>query len=218
MSIPNSKAIESNQSGLHQRLEETVRKHLAYSSRKPIAAHTLKAFEHMQDWIGSRPAPLILDACCGVGESSRRLATTFPGHLVVGIDKSASRLSREHDDPSPDNLLLLRADLNDFYRLLVRSDVQVERHYILYPNPWPKAVHLGRRWHGAPAFADIVAIAGRLELRSNWRTYLEEFQLALEIAGTDSCLDRLRPASPITPFEAKYHASGHKLWRLVAEF
>lgn len=211
-----SRAIESNQTGPHERLAEVVSKHLRTISKRPVADHTRRAFETMQQWLATRgSAPIILDACCGVGDSTRNLAVQFTDHLVVGVDKSIKRLSKERTAIEPSNMLLLQADLNDFYRLLVQAGVQIARHYILYPNPWPKAAHLGRRWHGAPVFSDIVKVKGPLELRSNWKLYLEEFQLALKVAGVASELQPLTPEPPISPFEAKYHASGQKLWRLT---
>lgn len=213
-----SRSIDSNQTGPHDRLQETVAKHLKYPSRRPIAPHTEAAFGKFQQWLAEAPqAQLVLDACCGVGDSTRHLAKAFPDHLIVGIDKSIKRLSKERALQDPANMLLLQADLNDFYRLLVQENVSVARHYILYPNPWPKSAHLGRRWHGAPVFADIVKVEGPLELRSNWKLYLDEFQIALDVAGFSSEVAEFVPDMPITPFEAKYHASGQKLWRLTAQ-
>ena len=212
-----SRAVNSSQTGPHPRLQETVRRHLNAKHLKPVAEHTKAAYAHMLQWIGDRDNPLILDACCGVGDSSRALADTFPGHLVIGVDKSAHRLARQRAGREPDNLLLLQADLNDLYPLLADSALSIDRHYILYPNPWPKPGHLGRRWHGAPAFADIVRLGGRLELRSNWRIYLKEFQIALETTGIDASINQIVPASPLTPFEAKYHTSRQDLWQLVKD-
>ena len=211
-----SRIVMSNQTGPHERLKETVLKHLAYPTKKPVSDHSKEAFEVFQNWCSQASTPLIFDACCGVGDSTRNLARQFPDHKVVGVDKSFKRLTTERLGSDPENMLLLRADLNDFYRLLVAEEITVERHYILYPNPWPKAAHLGRRWHGAPAFADIARIKGALELRSNWKLYLEEFQIALNIAGHKSKLVEISPAEPITPFEAKYQQSGHTLWQLSA--
>ena len=218
MSNQPSRSIDSNQTGPHDRLQETVAKHLKYPSRRPIAPHTEAGFGKFQQWLAEAPqAPLVLDACCGVGDSTRHLAKAFPDHRIVGVDKSIKRLSKERVQADPVNMLLLQADLNDFYRLLVQENVSVARHYILYPNPWPKSAHLGRRWHGAPVFADIVKVQGPLELRSNWKLYLDEFQIALKVAGFSSEVAEFVPDMPITPFEAKYHASGQKLWRLTAQ-
>lgn len=182
-----------------------------------MAGHTKDAFVSMVHWVGGQQNPLILDACCGVGDSSRALAVRYPDHLVIGVDKSSHRLARERAGSDPDNVFLMRADLNDLYPLLVTSGLSFDRHYILYPNPWPKPGHLGRRWHGAPVFADIIKLGARLELRSNWRLYLEEFQIALDIAGATSLINQIKPKSPLTPFEAKYQSSGQKLWQLISE-
>lgn len=212
----NSKKISSNQSGVHEALEKTVLKHLNSVFRKPISDHTLTAFENVTAQIAKAERPLVLDACCGVGDSSRALAAMFPNHWVVGVDKSASRLGRERT-ASPENLILVRADLNDFYRLAAAAGWRPTHHFVLYPNPWPKAEHLKRRWHGAPVFPDMLKLGGNLELRSNWRLYLEEFSAALTLAGHQSRVEPYVAEKTITPFEAKYKASGQALWRLTSQ-
>ncbi len=212
-----SRPVTTSQTGPHPRLQETILRHLNTRHLKPVAKHSKAAFDHIVQWAEGRGRPLILDACCGVGDSSRALARTFPGHLVIGIDKSAHRLARERQLADPENMLLVQADLNDLYRMLVSAALAFDRHYILYPNPWPKSGHLGRRWHGAPAFADLIKLGARLELRSNWRLYLEEFQIALGVAGRASSIGQIFPDQPLTPFEAKYQASGQDLWQLVCE-
>lgn len=217
MTKSGSRSVTSSQNSPHPRLRHMVSRHLTTNNLKTPAAHTRDAFELMLQWIDGRETLLILDACCGVGGSSRALAKAFPGHLVIGVDKSANRLERGAGHNDDDNLFMVRADLNDLYPLLVTSGLSFDRHYILYPNPWPKPGHLGRRWHGAPVFADIIQIGRRLELRSNWRLYLEEFQIALEVAGKASKLAQIQPHVPMTPFEAKYQASGQKLWQLVCQ-
>lgn len=213
-----SRSVESNQTGIHDNLVSTVEKHLSHTFKKPIAEHTQGAFDDVAARLATIERPLILDSCCGVGESSRALAKQFPDHWIVGIDKSAKRLARDPGDDTPDNLIFARADLNDFYRLACEAGWKPERHYILYPNPWPKAAHLSRRWHGSPAFKDIIALGGRLELRSNWKIYLEEFQIALAVAGVSSSLAFYDPGGTfLTLFEKKYHLSGQALWQLVSE-
>jgi len=212
-----SRPVTSPQSGVHEKLAETVRRHLSAPFRRPSAGHTRAAFEAVTERLAKTDRPLILDACCGVGDSSRALAVMNPDHWVVGVDKSADRLSRERAGQDPENLILIRADLNDFYRLAEEAGWRPVRHYVLYPNPWPKPAHLKRRWHGAPVFPSLIGLGGRLELRSNWKIYLEEFAAALRIAGHESTLEAFGATSPITPFERKYSDSGHTLWRLTAD-
>ncbi len=212
-----SRRIESNQLGPHERLQETVIKHIEKPFRKPIADHTQQVFDDIQRQITSAELPIVFDSCCGVGDSSRILAKRFPNHWVIGVDKSENRLNRERAGDDPENLILARADLNDFYRLAHMAGWQFDRHYVLYPNPWPKSEHLGRRWHGAPVFPYIPKLGGVLELRSNWKLYLEEFAIALGVLEKVSELQSFEPETFMTPFEKKYHESGQTLWRLTSE-
>lgn len=196
-----------------------VRKAMTSPLRKPMAEHTRAAFERARVWLRARPCdPLILDAGCGVGLSTRRLAAQFPDQSIIGIDRSAARLSRDHG-ALPDNALLVRADLIDFWRLALADGWQPTRHYLLYPNPYPKASHLKVRWHGHPVFPAILALGGRLEVRSNWRLYVEEFALGVnQVTGRRVAVQEHVIGTgelALTPFEQKYHDSGQALWRLV---
>lgn len=89
-------------------------------------------------------------------------------------------------EPVPDNMLLLRADLVDFWILAARDGQwDIEEHLILYPNPYPKRSQLRQRWHGHPVFPVMLGLGGKITVRSNWRTYLDEMCLAiLAIAGS----------------------------------
>jgi len=214
-----SRSIVSRQQGPHEDLARRVARATAHPLRKPLAAHTRAAFAQASDWLAQQgAAPLVLDAGCGVGLSTRRLAARYPSAAVIGIDRSADRLSREHG-PLPDNALLVRADLVDFWRLALAAAWRPTRHYLLYPNPYPKAAHLKMRWQGHPVLPVILALGGRLELRSNWRIYVEEFALAVsQVTGVAAQAVPFVPdATCLTPFEQKYHASGQPLWRLVVE-
>ncbi len=216
----NSRAIVDAQQHLHNKLEETVTKHLQQPFRKPVAEFNRSAFARAEDFIKQHAnAALILDSGCGVGASTNRIALTHPDAIVIGIDQSSHRLDKHqaHRLNPCDNYLLLRADLVDFWRLAEQAGWQLFKHYVLYPNPWPKSKHLQRRWHGSAVFPSIVKLGGLLELRSNWKLYLEEFQSALTIAGEQATLAQLPQnelSEPLTPFEQKYYNSGQPLYRL----
>lgn len=91
------------------------------------------------------------------------------------------------------NIILLRADLVDFWHLCLTSTkwqhmVHVQKHYMLYPNPYPKKSRLKSRFYAHPAFPLLMCtIMGRdtlsdgLVIRSNWRGYLEEFAVAVQV-------------------------------------
>lgn len=211
-----SRGIDTNQSGVHDQLEKVVKKHLQHAFLRPLAAHSEAIFAEVDAVVQTWQGPLVLDSCCGVGESTLNLAERHPDALVIGVDKSAHRLARHHAYGSvSERCLLVRADLNDFWRQAVDAGWQPDFHYLLYPNPWPKSKHLQRRWHGGPLFPSIVQLGGELEVRSNWSLYIDEFACALNLAGQQAAVEQL-PADiePVTPFERKYQATGQSLWRL----
>lgn len=219
-----SRPVFSNQSGLHPRLREVVQRHMREPWRQPLHAPTERVFEQVAAILVSMGSdrPLVIDAGCGTGISTRRLSTLHPGAMVLGLDQSAARLSRVGADTEPHrdgDVLWARVELASFWRLALQAGWQVHHHYLLYPNPWPKSTHLAKRWHGHPVFPSLVALGGKLELRSNWDLYVREFSVALgELGQKVVGPQRLtpRPDETLTPFEAKYHASGHKLWRLTS--
>lgn len=212
----NSRFISSAQDGPHRDLEALVLRHIAHPFRKLILDHNRAAFtQAMAAYAKWQPdAPLILDAGCGVGWSTQRIAEQYPDHFVMGVDQSSDRIGRGKPMALPANALLVRADLVDFWRLLAEAKIRLARHYNLYPNPWPKIGHLARRWQGHAVFPVWLALGGEVECRSNWSIYIEEMAQALTLlSGQTVFAEPWQTTDPITPFEKKYLASGHALWR-----
>lgn len=211
-----SKVISSNQSGVHEDLVQVVISHRDSRYQKPFQDHNLKAFDRFVSAIQLERRPMILDSCCGTGMSSVNIAEDHPEHWVVGLDQSEVRLGKRSE--CPENLLLLRANCEDFWRLCLENQVSFEKHFILYPNPWPKKSHLKRRWHGHPVFDVLPKLSPSVELRSNWKIYLDEFALAWHlITGKTSRVETFTPENYLTLFEKKYHQSEQALYRLLVE-
>lgn len=220
MSYANSRIPDSAQKCAHADLPGRVERHLRTPFRKPYAPYNVEAFERsLAGW--NRTAPLILDAGCGVGHSTIELARTYPDHYVIGVDRSEDRLSRRKPYPDamlPENMVFARADLVDYWRLLADAGVRLARHYVLYPNPWPKIGHLGRRWHAHPVFPFMLALGGVLECRTNWAVYAEEFAFATGYAfGRPVHVEAFEAPTPLTPFERKYRDSGQSLFRIALD-
>lgn len=214
--MPASARVTTNQTGPHPRLEAVVRRHLEHPWRQPIRAHGRAAFAALEAWVGGDTDALVIDAGCGTGASTTALAARHPGCRVIGVDKSRARLARA--PALPGNAKLARMDLADFWRLARAAGWRLHRHYLLYPNPWPKAEHLMRRWYAHPVFPDLAGLGGRLEVRSNWPLYLEEFRIALAVAGREAEIEKLDAADEaLTPFGLKYRDSGHQLGRLTVK-
>jgi tRNA (guanine-N7-)-methyltransferase len=215
----NSRRPTSAQQGIHDQLGTLLDRHLAAPFRKPYADYNRAAFDaslERRERVAPS-APLILDSCCGVGESSVALALAFPDYYVIAVDQSASRLSRNASSPAlPENLDLIRADLVDYWRLMGEADIRLARHYLLYPNPWPKIGHLARRWHGHPVFPALLQLGGVLECRSNWKIYIDEFCFAVgRLTPHRAVCEPYAPDQALTPFERKYQNSGHTLYRTL---
>ena len=217
--IGNSRPVHSSQEGVHLSLEAVISRHLSSCWRKPVAVHNQLVFQHLQQWRAQQGGnrAMILDSGCGTGRAARVLAGRYPDALVIGVDQSAARLQRgnERFGKLPDNLQLVRAECADIWRLMLEACWRINRHFLLYPNPWPKPGHLQRRWHGHPVFPQLLTLSMALELRTNWPVYAEEMAAALALAGRAASLQRFVPEQPISDFEEKYRASGHTLIRLT---
>jgi tRNA (guanine-N7-)-methyltransferase len=212
----NSSPVISNQLHVHPRLAEIVRRHLKTPHLAAISAHNKEAYQLLTEKLAEHPRALVMDSFCGTGHSTAILAERHPEHLVVGIDKSAQRLAK-HPYPESDNYLLLHADCEDIWQLLLLDGLWVEFHYIFYPNPWPKKGHLQRRIHGHASFPLLLQLGGLLELRSNWQLYVEEFGIAMHLAGHRGIVSKLaHHDTALTLFEQKYRHSGHDLWTFSA--
>lgn len=92
--------------------------------------------------------------------------------------------------PELPNVLLLRAELADFWRCYLHKSAEslkwkVRTHYLLYPNPYPKVSRLKSRWYAHPSFPVLLHLFGtndELIIRSNWKEYLSEFAQSTVIA------------------------------------
>ncbi len=197
------------------RVVDVVRRHLRRRYDKPIQDHNRRAFAWLAARMGTGPS-LVLDAGCGTGVSTLRLADQHPDMWVVGVDKSSDRLARgvdfDADQPglARGRVLWIRADLVDLWRLIEAEGWRIQYHYLLYPNPWPKPGHLQRRWHAHPVFPTLVNIGRVLTLRTNWAPYATEFCTAMRVLGVEAASCSV-PTDDLSPFELKYRASAHDL-------
>jgi tRNA G46 methylase TrmB len=207
-----SAPIRSDQRYCHPRLGSLVARHLERDHQRPVAPHTRAAFDAIRSEVERRGVPLVFDSFCGTGMSTALLASRHPDCLVIGIDKSAHRLGK-HQGADAGNYLLVRADCGDFWQLAVTAGWRARHHYLFYPNPWPKQGQLKRRLHGSPQFSTLLTLGGNLELRSNWQVYVEEFGVALHLAGYPAAIDSPAVTEATSLFEKKYLHSGHQLWR-----
>ncbi len=207
-----ARVLKTDQVGPHPDLAEIVRHHQHHPWRKPCPAHTREAVEQLLKRLERDKRPLILDSFCGTGMSTALIAKLHPDALVVGIDQSAHRLAK-HQATGAQNYLLLRAEAEPFWSCLSDAGITVHSHWLLYPNPWPKASQIKRRVHGHGAFPVLSRLGGELELRSNWDIFAQEFCQAAALIGIKGQTKSFIPDAPMTLFERKYANRGQTLCR-----
>lgn len=203
-------------------------------------AYCIGLIEMMQEARG-RGLEVVLDSGCGTGESTR--SRVQPGRWILGVDKSLARMDRgaqqglevpiwrKTTPPKRGGMdlalraggLLARAELSELVALMHHEGCIVDRFDFLYPNPWPKSQHFGRRWYGHPIWPYALAVARKVELRTNWEVYAQEFAAALALwiaqeEGQGQCEEwRVSPGEGLTAFERKYAQAGHALYRVCAQ-
>ena len=211
MNREDNTSVYSNQSYIHDDLIKLVRKHMRSTWQEPTPPHDREAIRDIFALLKAHNGPLILDSFCGTGMSTAKLASQHPKALVIGIDKSADRLRRHVQTPLH-NYHLIRGNCEHIWAQLVAANIDCEQHYLLYPNPWPKKAHLKRRIHGHPSFPLLQQLGGAIEVRSNWKIYVDEFAAAAQLLGLDTQVKSLSATDPMTLFERKYAANSENLW------
>lgn len=213
-----ARAITTTQVAIHDNLLALVERYQNSEFKRPISDHTQMVFDHVMEWLDGWQGEVMLDSCCGVGESTALLAKRFPHARIIGLDKSAARLDKHHAYAGGnENYKVLRADVNDFWRLAASKGCQFSRHYLLYPNPYPKPSQLQKRWHASAVMPALMALANTVEVRSNWLLYLQEFEQSAKCYGFTGRFADVTSSEPMTPFERKYQHSGQSCFSLVLE-
>ncbi len=200
-----SSLVISNQTDCHEHLEKVVKKHLVTPYLKPYHHFSEQLFEKLDKLQQKLMLSIILDSGCGTGESTINLAQLYSDHLIIGIDQSAHRLKKTIGAQSylhKDNYIIARGDVIDLWRMINKAKWNIDKHYLLYPNPWPKKDQLIRRWHGHPVFPQMINFCKKIELRTNWDIYAREFKLATSlITERKMTINNIKQAELTTPFE-----------------
>jgi tRNA (guanine-N7-)-methyltransferase len=134
--------------------------------------------------IFGRNAPLHVDLGCGEGSFLCAMAQRLPQKNFLGIERLAGRVrSAACKAGNLNNVRLLQIESSYAVRYLLAAG-SVETFYLLFPDPWPKRRHHGRRIvtadllnavHAALAKGGIIYIA---------TDHLEYFENIKQIASS----------------------------------
>jgi tRNA (guanine-N7-)-methyltransferase len=176
-------------------------------------------FKTLADFAGK---PVWLEVGFGGGEHARALAQDNPGIGLIACEVFEQGLCSilaalipeggEATAPLPPNLRLWDDDARTLLRDL--PEQSLDRLFLMFPDPWPKARHAKRRF----VHPDIVAlVASRLKPGAHWRIASDDptYQAwVTEVTGAQTLFDapppvRARPEGwPPTRYEAKALAAG----------
>ena len=167
-----------------------------------------------------RQASLHVDLGCGDGSFICALAQRMPEKNFLGIERLLGRIrSATRKAANIGNLRLLRMESAYAVRYLLPAG-SVEKFYLLFPDPWPKRRHWGRRIVTGD-FLDSVHAAltgnGVLRIATDQLDYFEQiarlarihsgFAIA-DVADADPFDLRSGQVLPVTKFEGKFRAEG----------
>jgi len=168
---------------------------------------------------------LALEIGAGSGLFSLEFARENPDWFLLSMERTANKYARflqlkKNFPPLQENLYFLRADGVNVVTHWVPPH-SIDRLFLLYPNPHPKAKQANLRWHNMIFFEELLKRLkpdGVVELRTNLEWYLREFKEKVRsenllIPETERLLPKDHP--PQTAFEKKYLARGENCFQLI---
>jgi len=178
-------------------------------------------FETQQVW---------LEVGFGGGEHARAQIAAHPDAGLIacevfenGICSLLTHLVAEGEEatgPLPSNLRVWADDARPLIRAL--PDASLDRLFLMFPDPWPKARHAKRRFVHPAMLAELARV---LKLGAEWRiAYDPTYQAwVADVLGRQDLFDvpppaETRPAGwPPTRYEEKALAAGREplYWRAI---
>jgi tRNA (guanine-N7-)-methyltransferase len=181
--------------------------------------------------IEAPPRPLWLEVGFGGGEHAFDLIAAQPDITLIacevfenGICSLLSRLVPDGGEaiaPLPSNLRVWSEDARDLIARLPAASI--DRCYLLFPDPWPKARHAKRRFvHPAllPRMAHILRAGAEWRIASDDPTYQAWVDEVFAGQFFFDVVERShqRPSDQrATRYEAKAHSAGRSpvFWRMI---
>ena len=136
--------------------------------------------------INKLKAPFDLEIGCGAGDFAIQWARQTKNPMIA-IEKTASRFKKFEKKyqslARPGNLWPIQANAVWWLAHYGKKN-SFERIFLLYPNPYPKKRQANKRWINSPFMPfllDLLIKGGELELRTNKKSYYEEFKEKIKI-------------------------------------
>ena len=178
-------------------------------------------------WLSDFPAfsQLHLELGCGKGRFTAEMAAQHPDILFAAVEKVPDAMVVAMERVCARELGNVRFLDRDAANLLeMFAPGEVSRIYINFPDPWPKKKQFKRRLT-APSFqklyAEVLVPGGEIWFKTDnlplFEWSVEELRAGgWELRGVTNDLHGQGISGVMTDYEAKFHAQGVKINRLVA--
>ena len=127
-----------------------------------------------------------LEVGFGGGEHMAAQAARFPDTLIIGAEPFLNGVASALRHVDEAGLRNVRIHDNDVRELMARMpDACLDRVFVLFPDPWPKARHNKRRLIQTETIAELARLlkpGGRLRFATDWADYAD-WTLARMLAG-----------------------------------
>jgi tRNA (guanine-N7-)-methyltransferase len=182
----------------------------------PFAANPLDF-----DLVFGRRAPRVLEIGFGMGETTAAIARMRPDDDFLAIEvhsPGVGALLRRIRELGLTNVRIVQHDAVELVAAMI-PEASLAGVHVFFPDPWPKKRHHKRRLL-KPEFVHALALRlgahGYLHVATDWETYAQEI---LDTLTAEPLLENTtqgfapRPSyRPLTKFEARGLALGHRVW------
>ena len=171
--------------------------------------------------------PIHIEVGMGKGQFIIEMARRNPEVNYIGIEKYSSVLVRaveKLEDFEQDNLRLIRMDAENIEEVFDKDEV--DRIYLNFSDPWPKARHARRRLTSTrflERYDNILTPEGRVMFKTDNKDLfdfsleqVEEAGWILENHTYDLHHSEYNEGNVMTEYEEKFSAKGNPICRLVA--
>lgn len=194
----------------------------------PFVIHDAKERPGAWSSLFGNDGPLHIEIGMGKGRFLMELAARSPQIHYLGIEHYSSVLLRAiqkmEEEPLPNLYFLCEdaAELEQFF-----NPGEVDRIYLNFSDPWPKARHAGRRLTSVnylKRYAAVLSAEGQVEFKTD-NTALFDFSLeSVEEAGwkllgytRDLHHDsKMNAGNIMTEYEEKFSSRGNPICKLIA--
>ena len=183
---------------------------------------------HQADWADhfGRAAPTVLEIGFGMGGATAAIAAARPDTNFIGVEvhePGVGALLKLIDERALQNVRIVQHDAVEVLAHMVAPGSLAGVH-IYFPDPWHKKRHHKRRLIQPAFISQLVtslAPGGYLHCATDWEAYADQMLTVLsdEPSLKNTCEGYAsRPGwRPMTKFESRGLALGHRVWDLLFE-